>query len=145
MHYPAATSLTRNPKHESASGFETLVVDLLPPWRRIRNAISDRDLAWSLAEAAHPFLDEGHRAWVYVAIGAADYIPAIERVISGVGRNWTSLPDVIRAEVGHWLSRLGEFADGQQLQRMIDAASSPVQINAEPEPGPRLAHWPVSP
>jgi hypothetical protein len=81
--------------------------------------ISDRDLAWMLAEATKTHLTDPEKAWVFVDLGCADYILAIERILTLVNRRNVPLRCEVLAEIRSWVHRYRTFADGASIALLL--------------------------
>ncbi len=79
------------------------------------------DLAWELADAVGPRLDERDRARIYATVGSGESYTAIGIVLRTVAQRSLSLPAELIAKVADWLDAYEHSDDGPRLREMLRA------------------------
>jgi hypothetical protein len=85
----------------------------------VPTAISDADMAWTLAEAADACLTGHERIMTFVELGCGEHHLVIERILDAVMSNQMMLPVAIFERLTCWLNGYAGSPEEPQLRQML--------------------------
>lgn len=87
--------------------------------------ITTASLAWELADIADNHLCGSSRSRIFVALGAANFLKAIDALLESFIAAQCALPRDVAYRAGQWLNSYEGTAVEARLRRLIDIASTP--------------------
>jgi hypothetical protein len=97
--------------------------------------VDETELAWALAEVAHPVLNAVERTDVYIAIGVDETFSAICFLMATLARKRLPLPSDLAMSCTTWLDAYSGHNDEPQLRDLI------AQVKIDPrDSSPRDRH-----
>jgi hypothetical protein len=96
--------------------------------------VDEADLAWALAQAAHPHLDAVERHDIYIRIGVGETFSAISSLIATVVGRQLTLPAELVNRLVIWLDAYVGNDGETQLRRLIAQVVSHPLDQASPGP-----------
>lgn len=96
----------------------------------VKRLVDETKLAWSVVEAARPYLSDNERNAAYVALGAGDTFTAIRQLFRSVEINRIPLEPDLLQQCRTWLHGYRGHEDERYLRRVIEESFIPYLIAA---------------
>jgi hypothetical protein len=80
---------------------------------------TEADLAWELADAISPLLDDHARQQLYATIGSGDSYTGIETALQTMAHQSWPLPHALIRKLNDWLHAYAQSDDAPRLHELI--------------------------